>query len=312
MRAFVKHVLFAIGAARLLHRARNRNALTVVMFHRVLPPDDPRAAGANPTYTVTVEEFAACLAFFARWYTIVDLAAVERAAAGQRLPPCPLLITFDDGWHDNVEHALPLLVARRIPAVLFAATGYIGHRQGFWQERVFAAARRAGATNEAAAAEVEAVAKVSGDRREEMLAALPDPGLPRQMADAGELACMQAQGVAIGGHGETHTPLTDVADAPAELAACRSVLAAWGLGGASPALSFPHGRFSVALIRAAQQAGFGLCFTSEPCLTPAGRLADPQGIGRVSVDLKHLRHPGGFDLPALAFSLLTRPHRSAE
>lgn len=309
MRAFVKRALFAAGVAWLLHRVRNRRALTVVMFHRVLRPGDPRATGANPTYTVTVDEFDACLALFTRWYTVIDLAAIERATLGQRLPVCPLLITFDDGWQDNFEYALPLLATRRIPAVLFVATGHIGQREGFWQERVFAAARHAGETDEAAAAKVDALAREPESRRAEVLAALREPGLPRQMADASELAQMQAQGVAIGGHGDTHTPLTDVVDPGAELAACRSALRAWGLGGTAPALSFPHGRFSPALIRKAREAGFNLCFTSDPCLTPTGRLTDPRGIGRVSIDLKHLRRAGGFDLPALAFSLLTRPHR---
>lgn len=311
MRSLVKRFLFATGIARLLHRLHNRRVLTVVMFHRVLPLEDPRAAGANPTYTVTADEFAACLAFFARWYTVVDLAMVERAAAGGKLPACPLLITFDDGWRDNVEYALPLLAARGMPAVLFVATDHVGSRMGFWQERVFDAAKRAGGSDIVAAAEVAVMAAASPERRSSALETLPDPDLPRQMADAVELAQMQASGVTIGGHGHSHTPLTDVPDAAAELATCRSVLKAAGLGGALPALSFPHGRCNQALIRCAQQEGFGLCFTSEPCLTAPEQLADPRGIGRVSVELRYLRRQGGFDLPSLAFSLLTRPRRAA-
>lgn len=310
MRFLVKRFLFAIGLARLLHRLRNRHVLTVVMFHRVLPPEDPRAAGANPTYTVTVDEFAACLTLLASWYTAVDLGVVERAAAGGRLPVCPLLITFDDGWRDNVEYALPLLAARGMPAVLFVATAYVGDRMGFWQERVFDAAKRAGASDVAADAEVAALSATSHGRRAAALDALADPGLPRQMADTAELKHMEASGITIGGHGNSHMPLTDVPDAAAELATCHSVLTAAGLGGSAPALSFPHGRCNPDLVRCAQQEGFGLCFTSEPCLTPYDQLNDPRGIGRVSVELRHLRHRGGFDLPTLAFSLLTRPHRT--
>lgn len=311
MRSLIKRCLYAVGVARLLHWSCNRRVLTVVMFHRVLPPEDVRAAGANPTYTVTADEFAACLAFFARWYNVVDLATVERAAAGGNLPACPLLITFDDGWRDNVEYALPLLAARAMPAVLFVATGHIGSKVGFWQERVFEAAKRAGAPDSAADAEVTALAAVSPERRAGVLNALADANLPRQMADAAELAQMQANRIAIGGHGHSHTPLTDVQDAVAELATCRSILKEAGLGGPLPALSFPHGRCDQDLVRRAQQAGFGLCFTSEPCLTPPEQLADPRGIGRVSVELRHLRGHGGVDLSALAFSLLTRPHRAA-
>lgn len=311
MRLLIKRCLYAAGVARLLHWFCNRRVLTVVMFHRVLPPEDTRAAGANPTYTVSADEFAACLVFFARWYSVVDLATVERAAAGGKLPACPLLITFDDGWQDNVEYALPLLAAHGMPAVLFVATGHVGSKVGFWQERIFDAAKRAGASDSAANAEVTALAAASPERRASILDTLADANLPRQMADAEELAQMQASGIAIGGHGHSHTPLTDVQDAAAELATCRSILKEAGLGGRLPALSFPHGRCDQDLIRRAQQEGFGLCFTSEPCLTPPDQLTDPRGIGRVSVELRHLRGQGGVDLPALAFSLLTRPHRAA-
>lgn len=309
MRSFVKRFLFAVGVARLCHRVRNRGVLTVVMFHRVLPPDDRRSAGANPTYTVTVDEFVTCLRFFARWYSIVDIATVQRAVEGQSLPPCPLLITFDDGWRDNLDYALPALRSRNVPAVLFVATGHIGSSTGFWQERVFDAAKRAGADDTAAEREVASVAALSTEMRAQALALLPDPGLPRQMCDAGDLGLMEADKVTIGGHGHTHTPLTDVEDANEEFQMCRDTLRSSRLGGEQPALSFPHGRSNPDLVRLAQRAGFGLCFTSEPCLTPVGQLTDPRGIGRVSVELRHLRRQDGFDLPALAFSLLTRHHR---
>ena len=133
MRSFVKRVLFGLGFARMLHRRRNRDVLTVLMFHRVLPQDDPRAAGANPTYTAWRDELAAVLDLLADWYSVIDLARLERIAAGEPAPPCPLLITFDDGWRDNFDHALPELAARDLPALLFVATDYVDDARGFWQ-----------------------------------------------------------------------------------------------------------------------------------------------------------------------------------
>ena len=141
MKALAKRVLFAAGAAELMHRRRNRAVLTTVMFHRVLPADDPRAAGANPLYTVTPEELDACLGLFRRFHAVIGLAELEAAVArGRGLPERPLLITFDDGWADNVEHALPVLRAHGAPAVVFVATDHIGRTEGFWQEEAFDAA----------------------------------------------------------------------------------------------------------------------------------------------------------------------------
>ncbi|WP_144299634.1 polysaccharide deacetylase family protein [Elioraea rosea] len=307
MRATLKRLLFGLGLARALHRVRNRNVLTVAMFHRVLPPGDPRFAGANPTYTLGLGDFEQVLDLFARFYSVVGLDAVEAAAAGAPLPRCPLLITFDDGWSDNVDYALPALTARGMPAVLFVATGFIGDPRGFWQERVFdAVATRDGI--EAAEARVAALASADTHARSAALDVLEERPLPRCMADADELATLAAGGVSIGGHGHCHIPLTEVADAASEFRACREALAAHNLGGAHPAFSFPHGRCNEALIAGAQEAGFGLCFTSAPRLTPPATLQAPGGIGRISIEVPHRGPRAGLDIAALAFSLITRPH----
>lgn len=292
----------------LIHRVRNRNVLTVAMFHRVLPPEDPRFAGAHPNYTVSLSDFEAILDFFGSFYAVIDLAAVERAAAGAaRLPPCPLLITFDDGWRDTVEYALPALAARGMPAVVFVATGFIGDARGFWQERVFdAVATREG--DAAGDARLAALEKADAAAVGEALAGLAERALPRCMADGSELGALERAGVVIGGHGHSHTPLTDVADAGAELAACRETLARHGLGGARPAFSFPHGRCTAGLVAAARAAGFGLCFTSAPVLSPAPALNGANGIGRVPITMPHRGAHAGRSMAELAFDLVSRPH----
>lgn len=310
MKAAAKRILFACGVAGLVHRRRNRAALTTVMFHRVLPDADPRAAGANPAYTVTPQELDDCIRFFKQCYAVIGLDELEaRLAHGRSLPERPLLITFDDGWSDTVEHALPVLQTHGVPAVVFVATGHVGRTEGFWQEEMFDVVMTAeGGVPERAAAAVAAMDRLAPELRAERLAAQPRRPLPRRMADAAELAALARAGIAIGGHGHSHDPLTRVADPQAELRACRDTLARLGLGGERPAFSFPHGQASPALIAAARAAGFGLCFTSAPVLTPLAALDAAAGIGRIEIDLRALRRPGRFDLPALAFSLITRPH----
>jgi peptidoglycan/xylan/chitin deacetylase (PgdA/CDA1 family) len=312
VKALAKRVLFACGAAGLLHRRRNRAVLTTVMFHRVLPDDDPRAAGANPTYTVTPEELDACLGLFRRFHAVIGLAELEAAVArGRDLPARPLLITFDDGWADTVEHALPVLRAHGVPAVVFVATGHIGRAEGFWQEEVFdAVLAGAGGAPAEAQATVAALDRLAPEARAERLAALPRRALPRRMADAAGLAALERAGIAIGGHGHSHEPLIRVADPAAEFRACRETLARLGLGGDRPAFSFPHGQTSPALIAAARAAGFGLCFTSAPTLTPLAALDAASGIGRIEIDLRPLRGRAGLDRATLAFGLITPPHAS--
>src|SRR5207253_319157 len=60
-------------------------------------------------------------------YTVVDLDAVlAHYVEGKPLPERAVLITFDDGYHDNLENAARVLRKYGYPAVLFVPIGYLG------------------------------------------------------------------------------------------------------------------------------------------------------------------------------------------
>jgi hypothetical protein len=103
MKSIVRKLCYQLGLLKLYHRLFNRENLTVVMFHRVLHRDDPRWETAEPPYTMSDKIFDNCLRFFKRHYSPVTLAQVKQAhKQGCGLPPRPILITFDDGWSDNL------------------------------------------------------------------------------------------------------------------------------------------------------------------------------------------------------------------
>jgi peptidoglycan/xylan/chitin deacetylase (PgdA/CDA1 family) len=59
-------------------------------------------------------------------YTVVGLDAVlDHYGRGAPLPPRAVLITFDDGYRDNVDHAAPILRRHGYPAVIFVPIGYL-------------------------------------------------------------------------------------------------------------------------------------------------------------------------------------------
>jgi hypothetical protein len=62
------------------------------------------------------------------------------------LPPGATLITFDDGYRDNLENALPVLKKHGYPAVLFVPIGYLGESRPLPHEERLAAAGVAGAS----------------------------------------------------------------------------------------------------------------------------------------------------------------------
>ncbi len=265
------------------------------MFHRILAPSDPRWASCDPDYTLAQDLFAQVLAFFGRHYHVVTIQQVLDARRGvASLPPRALLITFDDGWQDNLEYALPTLQAAGMPGLLFAVADAIDRKQPFYQERIVAAWRRGalgtcdlsgallaqghptqgGANNGIAAlrALIAVLEQLPIEVRGAVLAALEprlDDGF-RHMLDREELRSLRRGGVEVGLHGKSHEPLTRVDDLDAELGGAREAMRD-KLGGESApnTMSFPHGKYDPAIAQRALQSGYELVFTSVPTLNPA-------------------------------------------
>jgi peptidoglycan/xylan/chitin deacetylase (PgdA/CDA1 family) len=284
-----RKLLYGSGLLGLYHRFRNRRTLTVIMFHRVLDRADPRWNSCDPDYTLEADLLDRCLAFFKRHYQIVsadDVIAARRA--GSRLPSHALLITFDDGWSDNVDFALPRLRREKVPGLLFVVADVIGRKDAFFQEKIVGAWRLGkldAATLAAAASDetirgndiddlrkaIAALEKLDDGPRERVLAPLAaalDDGL-RHMVTSEELKRLERGGIAIGLHGKTHTPMTRASDLGAELGGARAAVAAHLDGGQPPlTMSFPHGRYDQPIAERAHAAGYELVFTSDPTINP--------------------------------------------
>lgn len=94
--------------------------LSILIFHRVLPQPDPLYP--DEMHAARFDELCGWLS---AWFNVLPLDHAVDALQRGRLPPRALAITFDDGYADNAEVALPLLQRHRLPATFFVATGFL-------------------------------------------------------------------------------------------------------------------------------------------------------------------------------------------
>lgn len=138
VKRFVK--LAACRAAAAIGRHRwpaPRGRLWIIMYHRVLPADDPRAALEEPGMMVTPTTFANHLKWIRRVMPIVRLTDwIAAARSGTPLPGRACAITFDDGWKDNYEFAFPLMADAGVSGTVFVVSHRIGKGNPFWPNRL--------------------------------------------------------------------------------------------------------------------------------------------------------------------------------
>lgn len=95
-------------------------SLSVLAYHRVLAKADPLLPGEP-----TTEQFEARMRWVADNFNILPLRDALGALREDRLPRRALSITFDDGYADNDENALPILRRLKLPATFFIASGFL-------------------------------------------------------------------------------------------------------------------------------------------------------------------------------------------
>ncbi len=123
-------------AFHMLSPAGRRARLSILIFHRVLPQPDPLFPGE-----IDATQFDAICGWVKGWFNVLALDEAARRLREGSLPARALAITFDDGYADNHDVALPILRRHGLPATFFIATGFLdGGRM--WNDTVIESMRR--------------------------------------------------------------------------------------------------------------------------------------------------------------------------
>ena len=148
--------------------------LRVLMYHKVndLQPNDDRANAVFAEQMGLLDGLG---------YTPVSLDQVrDHYVDGAPLPAGAVLITFDDGYRDNLENALPILQQNGYPAVIFVPIGFL-----------------------------------DGDRPLPHEEALRTLGVRNATVGGHELEALEAGGIRVESHGIGHRPVSELEPAEA-------------------------------------------------------------------------------------------------
>jgi peptidoglycan/xylan/chitin deacetylase (PgdA/CDA1 family) len=154
-----------------------------------------------------------------------------------------ILLTFDDGYQELLDTAVPALESRGIPAHIFLVSGFVG-RENSWE--------------------------------------LALPGTRRRHMSRDEIRDLTGRGFSFGSHTRTHRDLTRLGagEVRDELVRSKGELEDM-LGFTVRSVSYPFGRFDERVLREASLAGYDAAFSMYP--PRARRGLDPFAIRREGV-----------------------------
>lgn len=100
---------------------RTRKGVRVLMYHKVSTQN-------NDFLTVTTAQFESQLAYLKseNYQFITAQNLLDFYVHNNSLPPKPLLLTFDDGYLNNLELAYPILKKHATKATIFIPTSFVG------------------------------------------------------------------------------------------------------------------------------------------------------------------------------------------
>ncbi|MEE2778775.1 MAG: polysaccharide deacetylase family protein [Acidobacteriota bacterium] len=105
------------------------------MYHRVSTSGSAGAGWGNRSLSVDIADFDRQIRVLSERQNCLSVPEViDRMVEGQ-LPGKALTITFDDGYRDNLDHALPVLERWSVPATIYVCTGLVdAARPPWWVE----------------------------------------------------------------------------------------------------------------------------------------------------------------------------------
>jgi peptidoglycan/xylan/chitin deacetylase (PgdA/CDA1 family) len=280
---WTKQVAEALLSGRVATATRTRRlggGSLILAYHNILPPQVQIAAGDRSLH-LGFDAFRRQLDSLLNLGGVVPVA--EAMQPGEEAPR--VSITFDDAYAGALDHGIPELVSRGLPATVFVAPGLLGTPTAWWDsfgESGLTPAQRTECLEHLAGdgAEISRWASAGG------YAGTSHPTF-RIATEAELLELSRRPGITLAAHTWSHPNLTRVPDQRLkdELVGPLVWLKERVSTVAQPWLAYPYGLFDQRVDDAAAAAGYTLrlavtggWFRPKPAQTLAPRFNVPAGV----------------------------------
>jgi peptidoglycan/xylan/chitin deacetylase (PgdA/CDA1 family) len=276
LRSIAINILRSIQFHKWLYQyVKLRNAITVLNLHRVNDDDDLSWPA------LTTENFKKLLEYITKQYSIIGLHEIET----KTLKP-KLILSFDDGYYDFIENALPVLQKMKLPCNMNIVTDCPEHGELIWTQRLnnilgflyrnkrtflielphetmnidFTGKKLFYFKNEIriklSSYHISEIKKVL-TRAENSIAGY-NPGGNNKMMSWEDIIYCYNKGVHIGSHTQSHLPLQNIVDKETlynELYLSKQIIEN-KLNTTIDTIAFPNGLYNDKVIEVSQQAGY--------------------------------------------------------
>lgn len=221
------------------------NRALILMYHAVDEPSAPSESRLCVTPTAFSRQMQWLRQSTFRPVTLDQV--VDCLNRGRPLPADAVAVTFDDGFGDVYDHALPTLLEYEIPATMFAVADRLGRTNDWMDQRGFPT---------------------------------------RAIVSAEQLRRLDAAGMSIGSHTLTHPRMTELAPADAEREARDSRHRLEDvIGKPVQHFAYPYGLYNGAVKKAVRAAGYSSAASTRSGFNAAnGDLFELRRIDVVGTD----------------------------
>jgi D-aspartate ligase len=188
--------------------------LRILIYHRVMN-NGPGFMYDDEVVSCSPFEFERQIRYLKKYYNIIGFRDLYEHIEANSLPQNPLIITFDDGYRDNYDHAYAILKKHGVKATVFVTVDHIRSGELFWWDRVAYCLKRDRVDGEIIRERINTLKRLPNDerlRRIEENYPIDGGNHHDQLLTWAQIEEMSRNGVEIGSHTMTHPTLAHLND----------------------------------------------------------------------------------------------------